>query len=216
MPEPLVMTVHSMPTPSAEAVQRTRAGRLKMLLVLLVCAAPVIASYFTYYVIRPEGRSNYGELIQPQRLLPALKLTDLQGRAIDAESLKGQWLFVAVAGGACDAACERNLYLQRQLRETLGKDRDRMDKVWFVTDDAAIKPEVQKNVEGAQVLRVSRGELARWLAPAEGSALEQHLYVVDPLGHWMMRFPADADPDKMKRDLSKLLRASASWDRAGR
>ena len=41
-----------------------------MLLVLLVCAAPVIASYFTYYVVRPEGRRNYGELIEPQRPFP--------------------------------------------------------------------------------------------------------------------------------------------------
>src|SRR5262245_17459781 len=164
MPEPLVMTIHSMPVPSPEAAQRVRAGRIRMLLVLLICAAPVIASYFTYYVIRPQARSNYGELIQPQRPLPALKLTDLQGRAVDPRALTGQWLFVAVAGGSCDAMCERNLYLQRQLRETLGKDRDRMDKVWFVTDETAIRPEVQKGIEGAQVLRVSRDELARWLA----------------------------------------------------
>src|SRR5262245_21973490 len=185
MPEPLVMTIHSLPVPSAEAMRRTRAGRLRMLLVMLVCAAPVIASYFTYYVIRPQARTNYGELIQPQRPLPALKLADPQGRPVDAQSLKGQWLFVAVSGGACDAMCERNLYLQRQLRETLGKDRDRMDKVWFVTDEAAIRPELQKGIDGAQVLRASRDELARWLEPAQGATLEQHLYVVDPLGHWM-------------------------------
>ena len=216
MPEPLVMTVHSMPVPPTDAAERTRLGRLKMLLVVLVCAAPVIASYFTYYVIRPQGRTNHGELIQPQRPLPQLTLTDLQGRPVDAGSLKGQWLFVAVAGGDCDAGCERNLFLQRQLRETLGKDRDRMDKVWFVIDDAPVKPELLQGIKDAQALRVPRGQLAKWLEPAEGSTLERHLYIVDPLGHWMMRFPADADPDKMKRDLSKLLRASASWDQAGR
>jgi hypothetical protein len=216
-PEPLGLTVHGMPRPSADdAAHRTRIGRLKMLLVVLVCAAPVIASYFTYYVIRPQGRTNYGELIEPQRPLPALPLADLQGRPVPAESLKHQWLFVAVSGGACDPLCERNLYLQRQLRETLGRDRDRMDKVWFVVDDAPVRPEVLAAIGDAQVLRVPREALAAWLAPAEGRALEEHLYVVDPMGHWMMRFPADPDASRIKRDLGRLMSGSRGWDQPGR
>lgn len=215
--QPLSFTVHSMPTPDVGSeTQRTRIGRLKMLLVVLVCAAPVIASYFTYYVIRPEGRTNYGVLIEPQRGMPELPLTDLQGRPVAAASLKDQWLFVSVGRGACDADCERVLYLQRQLRETLGRDRDRMDKVWFVIDDAPVRPELVQVLPGTQILRVPREALAAWLAPAEGQQLEQHLYVVDPMGHWMMRFPADPDPARVKRDLTKLMRGSSSWDQAGR
>ena len=72
---PLAMTVHSVDAPDlAEDRRRTSVGRLKMLLVLLVCASPVIASYFTYFVIRPEGRTNYGDLILPTRPLPELAL----------------------------------------------------------------------------------------------------------------------------------------------
>jgi hypothetical protein len=214
--EPLSFTVHSMPRPSLDERSRTRMGRLKMMLVLLVCAAPVIASYFTYYVIRPEGRTNYGQLIDPQRPLPALSLRDLQGRPVAAESLRHQWLIVVVGGGACDAVCERNLYLQRQLREMTGKDRDRIDKVWLVTDDAPIAPALLQGIAGAQVLRASREEVAAWLEPEAGQALGAHLYLVDPLGHWMMRFPAEADPSKVKRDLGRLLHASRHWDKAGR
>ncbi|AKJ27795.1 transmembrane protein [Caldimonas brevitalea] len=210
-------TVHSVPTPRLDDdARRTRTGRIKMLLVLLVCAAPVIASYFTYYVIRPQGRINYGELIEPQRTLPALALRTLDGAPVDAQTLKHQWLLVVVAPAGCDAGCERRLYLQRQLRETLGRDRDRLDKLWFVTDQAAVRPELLRGIEGAQVLRVGRDALTGWLAPAPGHALEDHLYLVDPMGNWMMRFPAEADPAKIKRDLTKLLRASQSWDQAGR
>ena len=79
-----------------------------------------------------------------------------------------------------------------------------------------MRPEVLSAIAGAQVLRVPRDALAAWLVPASGHQLEEHLYVVDPLGNWMMRFPADSDPAKIKRDLSKLLRASQHWDRAGR
>ena len=55
-----------------------------------------------------------------------------------------------------------------------------------------------------------------WLEPAPGHALEDHLYIVDPLGDWMMRVPADPDPARLKRDIDKLLRASAGWDQPGR
>jgi hypothetical protein len=220
-PEPLALTVHTMPRLDADALsRRTAIGRLKMLGVLAVCAAPVIASYFTYFVIRPEGRTNYGTLILPTRSTPeALPLRTLAGDAVAARSLRGQWLLVSVGGGACDAACDKRLFMQRQLRLMLGKDRDRIDRVWLVADDAPVKPELQALLaegEPAQVLRVPRAELTRWLEPEAGRTLDEHLYIVDPMGEWMMRTPAEPDPARVKRDLERLLRASSSWDSAGR
>lgn len=219
------MTVHDMATPDlAEPVQagqrRTVSGRLKMLLVLLVCASPVIASYFTYFVIRPEGRTNYGELVLPPRELPAtLPLATLDGVPVLPASLRGQWLLVVVVDPACGEACERRLFMQRQLREMLGRDRDRLDKVWLVTDAAPVSPALRTALEatpGMVILRADRAAVAAWLAPAAGQALDDHLYVVDPMGEWMLRFPAALEPQRAKRDLARLLRASGSWDDAGR
>ena len=202
-----------------EQQRRTRVGRIKMLLVLAVCAAPVIASYFSYFVVRPDVRSNYGELIQPTRSLPDLPLRTLDGQTLRAPSLRGQWLLVVVGPSSCDTGCEKRLHAQRQLREMLGRERDRLDKVWFVTDDgqprAALRAAMQAAPE-VTVLRFPREDVTRWLAPAAGRALDEHLYLVDPMGEWMMRFPIDFEPSKVKRDIDRLLRASASWDRAGR
>ena len=195
------------------------AGRWKMLAVLLVCVAPIAASYFSYYVLRPEGRRNFGDLIEPQRPVPALATRTLGGAAGDLQSLKGQWLLVTVAGGACIAACENNLYLQRQLRESLGKEKERLDRVWLVIDDAAIPSALMPALGGAAVLRVSPAALAGWLQPQAGQALADHLYVVDPMGNWMMRFPPNLDAPaaaKAKRDVDRLLRASSGWDKEGR
>lgn len=219
--EPLGLTVHSLPVADEQALRRrTVGGRLKMLLVLLACAAPVIASYFTYYVIRPEGRTNYGTLIEPARPLPAAwPLTTLAGAAVEPASLRGQWLLVVVGSGACDAACEQRLYLQRQLREMLGRERDRVDKVWLVTDEVTPRPELQAALtagDPVQILRVPAEALARWLEPAPGQAPHDHLYIVDPMGMWMMRMPPAPEPSRVKRDLERLLRASSSWDHAGR
>jgi hypothetical protein len=215
--EPLTLTVHSLPRADApDTSAATRAGRWKMLLLLLVCASPVIASYFTYYVIRPEGRRNYGELIDPQRPLPDLVGTDTSGRPVPLTQLKNQWLFISVAESTCDDACQKHLYLQRQLRETLGKDKDRLDWVWLRTGAPDLSEPLKQATVAATVLHVDAAALATWLQPAAGQRLEDHLYVVDPIGNWMMRFPAQADPKQVKRDLDRLLRASAFWDKAGR
>lgn len=218
-PEPLSFSVHSLPDPGTAT--RQRAGRWKMLTVLAMCAAPVVASYFTFYVVKPRG-SAYGELITPTVEIPAdLPLTDLAGRPVPAASLHGQWLLTVIQPAACDAACERQLYVQRQLREMLGKDRDRVDKLWLIPQDGVMPSEKllaalgQKGVE-VLVLRVPTERLQAWLKPAPGQALGDHFYVVDPMGRWMMRAPGDPEPKKFKADLTKLLKASAGWDNAGR
>ena len=219
--EPLSLTVHSLPDPGASEapLKRHGGGRWKMLAVLAVCAAPVIASYFTYYVIRPEGQRAFGELIDPQRPVPSLEGRTLDGKVVNLQSLKKQWLLVAAMPSTCDAVCDQNLYLQRQMREALGKEKERVDRVWLVTDESPVAPALLPALEGAQVLRVDVKQLAQWLQPAAGESLSNHLYVVDPMGNWMMRFPARLDLQtaaKAKRDLDRLLRASGSWDVPGR
>jgi cytochrome oxidase Cu insertion factor (SCO1/SenC/PrrC family) len=216
--EPLSFTVHSVPQPGL-GDERTRSGRLKMLLVLLVCAAPVVASYFTYFVIRPQARTNYGTLIVPTRSMPELGLRRLDGSAVATNALRGQWLLIVVGPARCDAACDKRLFMQRQLREMLGKDRDRLDKLWLVTDGGQPRAELRSAADSApamQILQADARAVSAWLTPEPGRAQDEHLYLVDPMGEWMMRVPADPDPARVKRDLERLLRASAGWDKPGR
>ena len=190
-----------------------------MLLVLLACAAPVVASYITYYWVRPEARRNFGELIQPTRSTPAIEVERLDGTKMMLTELKGQWLLVSVAGAACDATCQQHLYLQRQILVGLGKERPRTDWVWLVNDKSEVPPALLPALEEATVLRIDSKALAQWLQPEANKKLEDHLYMVDPVGEWMMRFPAQLNNEgalKAKRDMERLLRASTSWDSPGR
>ena len=216
--QPLGLTVHSIPVPGQDA-SRTNSGRWKMIAILLVCAAPVLLSYFTYYVIRPDGRRNFGELINPQRPLPSMRTEGLDGKAGELRALKDQWLLISVGNAACEQACQQRLYYQRQIRESLGREKDRLDSVWLINDAATVDARIRPGLASTTVLRVPADAVAQWLQPAAGQRLEDHIYLVDPLGNWMMRFPATMNADgaaKAKRDLDRLLRASASWDKEGR
>jgi len=183
----------------ADPRRRVRAGRWKMLGILLICVAPVVASYYTYYVVRPEGRTNYGTLVTPLR--------DVGGLGSIA-SLHGRWVMLVTGPAACDTACRERLYEIRQVRLTTGKDRDRVERVWIIDDAGVPDPALLAQHEGLVLMRSDPATLARELPAEPGTAASDHIYMIDPLGNLMMRFPKDADPNRMKKDLAKLLRAS--------
>ena len=211
----LIMSVSN----PAHDPQRTKSGRWKLFLLLLVTLAPVIASYFTYYVIRPQGENFYGQLISPQVELPDLETKDSQGKAVNLRSLQGQWLLITVADAACDAACENKLYLSRQIHIGLGAEQERVERIWLSLGDQAVPERLSKTLEGATVLRAQRADVAAWLQPEPTHQLADHIYLVDPQGFWMMRFPPDPDlkaAASIKKTLNRLMRAAKFWDRPGR
>lgn len=222
VPQPLGLTVYDLPEPGAVADANTRqtaAGRLRMLLVLLVCAAPVIASYVTFYLLKPQSVRSFGDLIVPVVAMPDIQATNLQGEAVALRSLHKQWLLISVAPAACDSACQQNLFLQRQTRAALGRERDRTDWVWLISDDAPVDPALLSGLQDAVVLRVPQADIQKWLVPMAGKQLQDHLYLVDPQGSWMMRFPANLQTEqapRMRKDWERLLRAAVSWDKPGR
>ena len=148
-----------------------------------------------------------------------MEAVKLNGEKVPLSALKGQWLLVSVADASCNETCQKHLYFQRQLRESLGKEKDRIDWVWLATGDAPIDDKLMPALSQATVLRMTSTQIGEWLQPAAGRQLSDHLYVVDPMGNWMMRFAPGIDlasASQAKKDLERLLRASAFWDTAGR
>jgi hypothetical protein len=180
--------------------------------VLAVCAAPLIASYVVYYGGFAEsfGRTNYGTILDPrQHQTPPLNASTLDGKPTSIDALKGKWLMVRTGPAACDDACRKQVFAMRQLRLMQGKEMDRVERVWLVTDQAPLDIALLKEYDGMTVLRVDPQALQRWLPVEQGSRMDDHLYMIDPLGNLMMRFPKDPEPQKVKKDIGKLLKASA-------
>ncbi len=232
---------HPAATDSAGSKPRGPSGRKTLLLLIAVCVAPVVASYLAYYFMPPEGRVNYGELIDPQQTVVELWTTPLADTlpageterleldtplapevgapaspAADAaptpgvslEGWRGRWLLVLIAPGACDAVCQNNLYNMRQVRLTTGRDRDRVQRLWLVTDSVMPDADLLAEHAGLVAARVDPAAAAAMFSAAPGLQLSDHIFVVDPLGNSMMRFPAEPNPSRMKKDIQRLLKAS--------
>ncbi len=200
--------MHAVPTQETPKPNQ-KIGRWKMLAVVLVCASPIIASYFTYYVIKPSSRTNYGTLLDPRLYpVPQLAASKLDGASFELSKLKGKWLMVQVAPGACAADCQEHLFQMRQLRLTQGKEMDRIERVWLISDQEPIDTMLLRQYDGTHFLRVNPQLAKQWLPVDGNTTMMDHVYMVDPMGNLMMRFPKQADPNKMKKDISRLLKAS--------
>ena len=191
-------------------IQARRKGRLKLFVLLFVCAAPIIASYVTFYIIKPSGRTNYGAFIdQRSHPMPKLSSTTLDGRPETLEQYAGKWIMLKVGGGRCDEACAKQLFAMRQLRTMQGKNMDRVERVWLITDKEPVDTMLIRAYDDMHMLRVLPEQLSKWL-PLDGQGkLEDHIFMIDPRSNLMMRFPKDPDHKRMNKDIAKLLRASA-------
>ena len=176
----------------ADPVKR---GRAQLALLALFFAAPLALAWLAWRLDwAPGATSNYGELVTPPLPLAGPPL----------EALRGKWLLVTFDAAACDAYCERKLYFMRQLRRAQGKDQERVARLWLLTDAGRPRAALRAAIDGTHVERA--GALATRF-PAAG-AVTDHIYVLDPLGNLMMRYPRDPDPKRMIEDLQRLLQTS--------
>jgi hypothetical protein len=197
---------------------QTRRGRIQMLLLLLACAAPVIASYLAYYVFKPEGgKTNFGALVQPAQ--------DMNPAWFDIP-FNGKWtLLVARPAGECtikNESCLEALFLMRQLRIAVGRESSRVQLVWVNTDGKAVDPEVllayDQKTAGFQIADLPvdpklRAQFDAWLN-LDGAG--QKIQLIDPSSAKMMTFPVTNSPKEfgsMKKDLEKLLRLNRKGEK---
>ncbi|MQA37362.1 redoxin domain-containing protein [Rugamonas sp. FT29W] len=187
--------------------------------VLAVCAAPLVGSYLTYYVIKPKGGvTNFGALIDPRdHPIPAMASTSLDGKPLTLDNYKGKWIMLKVGPSDCKQDCQDQLFAMRQLRTMQGKEMERIERVWMITDEQPLDTVLMRVNDGTRMLRAPAAVIDKWLPleQAAGDSVSDHVYLIDPLGNLMMRFPKGAvssDTEKVKKvhkDISKLLKASA-------
>ena len=178
-------------------------GRLKLILILLLFAAPFLAAEWAFRYWQPERFSNYGTLLGAREFAPA-GLEDSRGRPFDLASLRGRWVLLSAAPEGCGEACRNNLYLMRQVRLAAGRDQGRIERL--LLSSAPLDASLAREHPGLhQVLLKDVRALDPELGRPEG---DRHIYLLDPLGRMVLRFPAEAEGTRMLKDMKRLLQYS--------
>lgn len=195
------------PTPDP---RQTRARLVLVLLALLFFGGLVIAAVMIQTGWRPATTKNYGELVQPPRPLADAELATLDGARLRLADLKGKWTFVYFGSAECRTPCIDNLYKMRQVAAAQGKESHRVRRLFVVTETGAVDAlrYTLKDYPGTHVVVGPAAEVQRLVTQFGADGDAHRLYIVDPLGNLMMRYPADADPRGINKDLGLLLRAS--------
>lgn len=190
---------------ASERTHKRRAARIKLLAIAGLCLAPFVAASIAYFYWQPQGGANYGELI-PARPLIDPPLRHLDRRAFKLSELRGKWVLLQLDEAACAAACQAKLYHMRQVRLAQGREMGRIERVWLILDEAPLETLLMREYDGTRMLRAAGSPIVGEFPPPD--AARDHIYLIDPLGNLMLRFPKDADPRRMHKDLARLLRAS--------
>lgn len=208
------------PTSGTPTDQQRKRSVLPLVMIVVICLAPVVFALLAYYVpslgFRPQETNNYGALVDPQRPIPtpqALPLKTLDGQDFDLASLDGKWILITADQAACPESCVKKLFILRNSHASQGKNVERLGRVWFITDNGTPTEQILEAYRGTHMLRADPAQLAAWLAPQATpeqiqEALLAPMWIVDPLGNLMLQFPADADPISVRNDITKLLKNS--------
>lgn len=205
------MTAQTLPIKTATRPTAWR-SRLYLLFIVACFAAPLAAAGWLAErgTFAPSGQ--HGELLHPAQPLTDLRLIALDGRVT---MLRGRWTLLYVGSDdQCTAPCHTALYDLRQVRLALGKEMGRVETVWLLdaTPDAALRDWLAAE-HAAMTVGVDASGLKSALAKAfaDADTTGGWIYLMDPLGNLLMRYPVAVEPRHLLKDLQRLLK----WSQIG-
>jgi len=210
-------------------------NKAKLTFLLLIAALPIGSA--TWYFGTQEYRglvptTNKGELVIPVLDVSTLDLRTGAGEpayasfeelvaGVDPEEYEPRpWQLLYIGAPECDDSCVQRLYFLRQLHVRLGRDFERVQRVYVQASDvpgplpeataafiAEQQPDMKVVYAGASALR----QQLRTTVPAGRDPLNEHyIYVVDPLGNVMMYFTPENTAEEILSDLDTLLDNSSA------
>ena len=182
----------------AESRRRARRVNRNVLLGLAVVFVVPILTAYTLNIWWPHwspfGRTNHGEIVEPTW---KVELAEIGRDATTAD----RWILLHPAPTSCDDGCEAILDLTRRVHVSLGKDHDRVARVFVYR-------------AGLEVDRVRSMDAGLILIPAPGAwfdrfaASETVLLLVDPQRYAVLQYGTDLQGKGLARDLARVLKIS--------
>ncbi|MDH5479327.1 MAG: hypothetical protein OEX11_01000 [Nitrosomonas sp.] len=186
-----------------EQIQRN--NRIKLLSLLALMLAPVIISYGIFFSDYRPDSANYGEILEIKKISGS-GINQVDNTIFRMKDLHGKWVLVMVDSGVCDEVCQTQIFHLRQVRLVQNKEMSRVERLWLIDDNVKVDAELIEKYEGTHFINARDSELLEFITPIESQ--RNHVYVVDPMGNLMMRFPENHDPTLVGKDIKHLLDVS--------
>ena len=201
-------------TAPTTATQPRRSNRTFWILVV-VCAFPYLAGWLYYQFmdrLPAPVTTNHGTLISPVRAVGELPLLGADGTTFNIADLRGKWVLATVASSACTQTCQQNLYHLRQVRQAMGNERRRVERL-LVLNETSQLAELLPHLQAHEGLRLATGPATsvghlQSLLQDPNPVAEDGIYIIDPLGNVMMSYPPNFSGELMIKDLRRLLKVS--------
>lgn len=193
-----------------------KSNRIVLVFLFVVFALPAAVATMMYVTgWRPSSTGNHGELIQPARFIEDRAMQSIDGKPVKFSELQGKWTMVYFDTAACPEACVKQLYMMRQTHIAQGKEQDRVQRIFILTDASAVDalPAKLTDYPDMRVLSGEKTVLAKLTQDFGMDALpeldKRSIFLLDPMGNLMMRYVPGADPAGLRKDLVRLLKYSS-------
>ena len=180
-------------------------GRVQFLLIAAVFFGPLLFATWLYYggeTLQPKARTNHGELLEP-----IINLRDQLPESPVYVENDGHWLLLYANDDVCDDACAKALYTIRQSRLMLGREMERVTRIFLHGETPPDTLLIAGEHQGLVTLEdAALGGILTAKLP-DGVATGGY-YLIDPLSNLVMYFRPDINPSDMVDDIKHLLRLS--------
>ena len=187
---------------------KVKSNRWQAVLIFLIPALAMGAAWFTYFtgIGIPDARTNKGELMLPPALFADLNLNE-GSTPVELAQLEGNWGVLVFGSISCEEqGCQDALYKTRQVHIALGKESDRLVRLYVAPEAPVISEEL--NLEHPE-LRWLNGEQDQMLKALKVDKWpENQFFIIDPLGNIMMKYTPEQAGGELLKDLKKLMKAS--------
>lgn len=180
-----------------------RASRLKLLLIMLVFAAPILAAMvLTFAGWQPAGKAN-GQAITPQRNFAAeqVPISLTNGDTWAWRAKEPQLTLVALAGPDCAKACLDTLTKMAAARITLNQNAARL-RLLYVG-----RPPANAATSGmTQYWKLGQDPMGAFASFKPTTPDSVSALLVESDGTALSFYPAGFDPTGLRKDLQKVIR----------
>lgn len=187
-------------------------NRVQLIMVLIIFSAPPLGAWL-YMEYGDKKFSSYGDIYQPVKVVPNLLMIDGE-KEVALDDFRRQWVFLTITDAECNQRCEENVIKVRQLRFMQNNDMSRIRSVFLHEGvNETLLSKFREKYTDVEIYTAKIDKLRQWAKVLQhndelSTQTKNRFYIIDPAGNLVMSYPIDADPNYMKKDIKRLLKAS--------